>query len=203
MLERFKGEDGKRRLVEVFSDQELVQNNDDIASRLTDVAILEEFQNGKQLYVKGEPGNNFLFFILSGSFELLTQDKRIIVLDAGQAVGEFPIVDPSLTYTVTVVAREKSIIARVSEKDFLSIARDYPEIWRNMSEMLVTRLRNSSELPETVQHTDQNILNAEDITIGLLIRSLTVVQLWGIIVAIAGSLAATATVAYKMGSGVF
>ena len=132
MLERFEGKNGKRRLVEVLAEQELVQHNDIIARKLADITKVEDFQKGKQLYVQGEPGKNFLFFVLRGSIELSVQNKRVAILEPGQAVGEFPIVDPSLNYTVTVVAREQSVVARVSEEQFLSIARDYPEIWKNL-----------------------------------------------------------------------
>lgn len=201
MRERFEGKDGKRRLVEVLVEQELVQHNDNIARKLADLALVEEFQKRKQLYVQGEPGKNFLFFILSGSFDLSIGEKRTAILEAGQAVGEFPIVDPSLTYTVTVFAREQSVVARVSEEQFLSIAREYPEIWKNMAKMLVTRLRKASELPDKEQRATRKGLKPEELTIGQLISGLTVAQLWTIIVAFIGSLVATATLAYKMGSG--
>ena len=199
MLERFEGKNGKRRLVEVLAEQELVQHNDIISRKLADITKVEDFQKGKQLYVQGEPGKNFLFFVLRGSIELSVQNKRVAILEPGQAVGEFPIVDPSLNYTVTVVAREQSVVARVSEEQFLSIARDYPEIWKNMAKMLVTRLRKTSE-PQQEPSSSEAVKPGE-ITIGKLMSSLTVAQLWTIIVAIIGALAAVATVSYKMGTG--
>jgi len=200
MRERFDGKDGKRRLVGVFAEQELVKHNDAIACRLADLAELEDVPKGKQIYVKGEPGKNFLFFVLGGSFELSVQNKCIAILKPGQAVGEFPILDPSLTYTLTVIAREQSVIARLPEQQFLDIAKDYPEIWKNMAKMLVIRLGETNER-EIKNQATQRRTKPGVLTIGDLIRELTVSQLWATIVAIIGALAAVAIFAHKLGSG--
>lgn len=41
IMARFEGKDGKRRLVEVFAEQELVQHNDTIANKLAaDTALV-------------------------------------------------------------------------------------------------------------------------------------------------------------------
>ncbi|SRR5882762_3615981 len=201
MLERFEGKDGKRRLAEVFAEQALVQHNDTVARKLAEAAKIEDVQKGKQLYVQGEPGKNSLFFVLGGSLELSVEGKRVAILEPGQAVGEFPIVDPSLNYAVTVFAREQSVVARVSEEQFLSIARDHPEIWRSMAKMLVTRLRKTDESRQGPGGAE--VVKPGALTIGDLIRGLTVDQLWKIIVAIVGALAAVATVAYKIGTDVW
>ncbi len=199
MRERFEGIGGKRRLVEVFAEQELVQHNDAIACKLADLAEVEEFPKGKQIYIKGESGKNSLFFVLGGSFDLSNQERCIAILTPGQAVGEFPIVDPSLTYDVTVLAREQSLIARVSEEQFIKIMRDYPEIWKNMAKMLVTRLREVHELSSKGEASKR--INPGDLTIVDLISGLTVPQLRASIVAIIGAFVAVATVAYKIGKG--
>jgi CRP/FNR family transcriptional regulator, cyclic AMP receptor protein len=202
MRERFEGkDDGKRRRQEVFAQQEIVQHNDTIARKLNDLAQVDELQKGQQLYIQGEPGKNSLFFILSGSFDLSVQEKHISILKPGQAVGEFPILEPSLPYTVNVVAREQSVVARVSEEQFLSIATEYPEIWKNMARMLVNRLRDANELHEKDQQTAPKELRPGDLTIVQLISGLTGAELWAIIVAIIGAISAIGTVAYKIGSG--
>lgn len=202
MPERYLGEEGKERLVEVFNQQELVLHNENIARKMAKVATVEGFKENKQLYVQGEPGNNFLYFVLSGSFILYVkdQDEPVATIKSGQAVGEFPIVSPSLNYTVTVFAKERSVIARVSEKQFLLIAEDYPEIWKNMAKMLVTRLQEKNERP-CEQVTNLNKIKPGDLTIGELLSGIPVAQSCGIVVAAVGAFTAVATVAYKIGSG--
>ena len=202
MPKRYLGEEGKERLVEVFNQQELVLHNENIARKLAEVCTVESFQEKKQLYVQGEPGNTFLYFVLSGSFDLYVkdQDKPVATIKSGQAVGEFPIVSPSLNYTVSVFAKGRSVIARVSEKQFLLIAEDYPEIWKNMAKMLVTRLQEKQKRP-CEQAINLKKIKPGDLTIGELLSGIPVAQAWGIVVAAVGVLSAVATVAYKIGGG--
>ena len=55
-------------------------------------------------------------------------------------MGEIPIINPSLPYTVTAPCQERTIVAMISEKRFELIANDYPTLWRNITESLVHRL---------------------------------------------------------------
>lgn len=145
MLEHFEGSKGRHNLVEAFAKQELVDRNDTIASKLAHVAALEALDEGKSLYVAGDPGRGALFFLLHGSLDLLFQGQRVARLQPGQCVGEFPILEHSVNYTVTAVAREQSVVASVSEENFRSIASEHPELWKNMAKMLAWRLFRANE----------------------------------------------------------
>jgi predicted nucleotide-binding protein len=146
MKERFEGPRGTRRLLESLSNQELILHDNALAKELAGIVTLSEYEEGQELFVQGELGRGCLFFILSGKFDLLVNGNFVAIMSAGQAVGEFPIVDPSLSYTVTIRARENSVVAMVAEDQFLSIAEDYSNIWKNMAKMLVARLRKANEL---------------------------------------------------------
>ncbi len=190
----------KRRLVEVLAEQELVKNNMAIAQELADEASLEEVQKGKQLYVQDEPGNNVLYFILNGSIDLSIQDQHVATRKSGQCVGEFPILHPSLNYTVTAVAREQSVVASMSKGKFLSIASKHSEIWQNMARMLVTRLYDTTESKTGPTPSPSGVIRPGDLTIGQIWRALTVGQLWAIIAALFSVLAAVAGASYKLGT---
>jgi CRP-like cAMP-binding protein len=195
MIERYQGAN-RGRLVEALADQELVRHDMAIAREFADHASLQELQKGKQLYLLGEPGKNVLYFILSGSVGLLNLDKQVTTLKPGQCIGEFPILDSSLSYTVTAEAREQSVVASLPEGKFLSIAASHPEIWKNTARMLVTRLRGTSASGPGLP----SVLRPGDLTIVQVWRSLTVGQFWGVIVACCSTLATVAGVAYKLGS---
>jgi hypothetical protein len=64
MLQRFKGEEGRRRLVEVFATQELVLQNRVLAQQLAGVATLKAYKKGQEVYIEKQPGKNKLYFIL-------------------------------------------------------------------------------------------------------------------------------------------
>jgi predicted nucleotide-binding protein len=146
MLEQFSGQTGRRRLVEVLANQELVLQNRTIAQHLAKAARLKEYKTQQKVYIEGRPGNNELYLVLSGTFDLLVRNKCVREVRPGQALGEFPILNPSLRYTVTIRAREPSLLATVRERQFLSIASQCPDIWKNMAKMLVARLHATNEL---------------------------------------------------------
>jgi len=146
MLEQFKGREGKPRLAEALAKQELVLRDSALAQRLGKFAKLDEYEQGQEIYVQGEPGKNSLYFVIAGTMDLLVKGKPAAIITAGQAFGEFPILDPGLRYTVTVRAREQSVIARVAETHFRAIAEEYPAVWKNMAEMLMKRLHRTHDL---------------------------------------------------------
>lgn len=146
MLQRFKGEEGRRRLVDLLATLELVLQNRVLAEKLAEVAKLKAYKKGQEVYIEGQPGKNKLYFILSGAVDLVIKESFIRVIECGQAVGEFPIIDPSLPYTVTIRACEACIMATVLEQQSVSIGEQYPEIWKNMAKMLVARLHATRQL---------------------------------------------------------
>lgn len=151
MKERYEGREGKARLVAAFADQELVLQKRTLARRLADVAILREYDTGGELYVQGEPGKNNLYFLISGSMELSVKGRPAATIQAKQAFGEFPILDPGLCYTVTIRAKEPSVVAEVSERRFGSIAKRHRKIWKNMARMLMKRLLRTHDSIEAVK----------------------------------------------------
>jgi CRP-like cAMP-binding protein len=191
MIDAYRGVN-KGNLVKALADQELVKNDMAIAQEFADQASLQELQKGEQLYLQGQPGKNVLYFILSGSVDLTNMGQPVSTMKSGQCIGEFPILDPSLGYTVTAVARELTVVASLPEKKFRSIVANHHEIWENTARMLVTRLYRTNA-------SGPGVLRLDDLTIGQIWRSLKVSQFWGVIVACCTTLAAVAGVAYKLG----
>jgi hypothetical protein len=100
MREQFAGNEGTegyRRSVEAFGNQEIVDDDNDVARKLADEAIVEELKQKQTLYHEGEPGKKFMFSVVSGRCEVSVKGKLLAILGSGQALGEFPILDPDLT----------------------------------------------------------------------------------------------------------
>jgi len=194
MLPRFEGERGRRHLVEVLNDQRLVQHSQNIASRFADAVTVEEFEKGKQLYVRGEPGKNALLLLLSGGLSLSVESKRIATLNAGEFLGEFPVLDPSLSYTVSVDVTDKSVIASISEEQFLAIASDYPEVWKNMAKALALRLRG------VFRQTMSDGLNLGTVSIREIWENLSLSQLAALLATAITAFSSVAAAAYAMGT---
>lgn len=142
LLERFRGADGKSRLADVFGDQELVLHSKELAQRFAGAAEVKLLENGENLYIQGQAGSNFAYFLISGQLNVLVHGVNQTTLVPGQMIGEFPIVNRDLAHAVTICAREYAIVALVSEREFLSIAEEHPKVWMNMAKMLVRRLHD-------------------------------------------------------------
>ena len=196
MPARFEGADGKRRLIGILADQTLVQHNETIARKLADRVNIEEFPESKQLYIRGEPGKNVLFLILSGRIDLSIKDRPVATLKPGQFVGEFPILHSSFDYTVAVTARDRCIVASLSEAQLLSLANEYPEIWRNMAKALAARLRTAN----TDSRSTATKVPSE-LTVAELLGGLKPVQLWSLLAALATLVAGAFTLGGTLFSG--
>jgi CRP-like cAMP-binding protein len=138
LLARFEG----WRLEKAFANQELASGDKMIAKELAERSNVEELKKGKNLYFEKEPGMNSLFFALSGSIRLSARRKHIYDVKPNEVLGEFPILVTEQDYTVSPRALDTSVVARVSEDQFRSIAKAHPELWENMARMLAKRLRD-------------------------------------------------------------
>lgn len=87
-----------------------------------------------------------MFFLLSGKLGVLVNENCVRILSAGEMVGEFPILEPGLAHAVTMRAVEDSLLAVVSERALLAIARKRPKVCNNMARMLVRRLYHTTRI---------------------------------------------------------
>ena len=140
LLTQFTGSEGHKNLVRVIADARLVQHNSNVAEQLAKVAKLQEYKTNKIVYSAGQPSKGNLYLIVCGKFDLII-GNTVLEMTTGETLGEFPAIDPSMTYTVTVRAHEPSVMAVISKNALFSIADKYPEVWRNMAKLLVSRLR--------------------------------------------------------------
>ena len=193
------------RLLENFLEQELVARDRVVAEKLVELTkdqIIELSKNG-QLYTTGDTRGLNLYFILSGSVELQNDEgEKIATLQAGQAVGEFPIIEARMpSYTVTVVAREPSLMARLSKEQFDWIANKHPEvIWKNMATQLVSRLKRTTDEFSQLQKQKEPELRPPE-NIRELFECLKPGELWSAVSAVVAAFTGAIVLAYKFGAG--
>jgi predicted nucleotide-binding protein len=140
-LQVFERPDGKAELARQLTRQ-LIVRNEEIARRMAEVGTAWEYDPGQTIYEKGEPGDN-LCCLLSGAVDVLIEGQVAGAILENEAFGEFPVVKLGSRYTVTTRAREHSTVALIPATQFRAIAREYPEVWINMIETLINRLRNT------------------------------------------------------------
>ncbi len=139
MIEKLKGEQGRRLRVELLKRQRMVAGNEQLAERLADIAVPMELQAGDTIIEQDAEDNN-LYFILHGACDIIINHKKIRSRVAGDSVGEMAAVEPLQKRSATVRATESTVVAKLTEPQLTEVAKDFPDIWRTMAQVLSKRL---------------------------------------------------------------
>ena len=145
MKNRFEGEEGGRRLAMALQAQKICMGDQTIGAELVNVVGLQELQSSQILITEGASDND-LYFIVAGSFSILVKGIKVATRSVSDCVGEMAAVNPALPRSATVVANETSVVAKISEKDFVRIADAHPTLWRNIAAELASRLLQRNTL---------------------------------------------------------
>lgn len=143
MLERYFREN-RRLLAHAISDQKIVRGDIQVAKELASLAELREISPPDEL-IQEEGSDNDIYFIVSGKLEVSVHDRHIGFRKAGNHVGEMALIDPGARRSASVVPVTRSIVARVSERDFTRIANGHPYLWRRVATGLSEFLRDRNE----------------------------------------------------------
>jgi CRP/FNR family cyclic AMP-dependent transcriptional regulator len=174
MIERFESEDGKRLLAGAFADQGIVNGDRTVSDELLKVSQLVELEAG-EILITQEAEDNDVFFVISGSLTVEANGRPIATRKAGTHVGEMALIDRKARRSATVVAAEKTVVAKVTEPDFCRLAGTNPELWRRIAVELCDRLRDRNrqirrpnELPNVfICSSSENLAYAKGIQLGL------------------------------------
>jgi len=174
MIERFQGDDGKRRLRDALLNQVLVNGEQSIAEQLIEVATLSEVPT-EEVLISQDGEDADLFFIISGKMRIEANATSVAVRHSGTHVGEMALIDCKARRSASVIAEETTVVAKVTESDFTRIADGSPVLWRRIAVELCDRLRNRNGMirrPNEVPHvficsSSENLHIAEQIQLGL------------------------------------
>ena len=140
MIKRFQGEEGRRRLIQILKEQRIINGNEKIANAIAVSGKLIDLNAG-DAYIEQEGTDNSMFFIISGSSEVIINGRQVAIRDSGTHVGEMALIDYSATRSATVRTQNNSILLELSEENFTPLANQYPEMWRFLASELANRLR--------------------------------------------------------------
>ena len=145
MKERFESEDGKRRLLEALQTQKLALGDAKIAAAFVEGAELIEVKPGETIITEDANAND-IYFIIVGSFAIIAKGHEIATRSVNDSVGEMSAIEPSLVRSATVVARETSVVMKVTEPHFARVANRFPKLWRSIAKELAKRLNQRNQL---------------------------------------------------------
>src|SRR3989442_5255728 len=102
MLDRFDGEEGKRRLTDLLSRQIVVASAAPIAEALAAVVTVHAIPDRGVLIQQGGIDTD-LYFVLAGRLSVQVSGREVAVRAAGTHVGEMALIDPSAKRSASVV----------------------------------------------------------------------------------------------------
>lgn len=130
-------------LSDLLKKQNLVSNNDPLATALAGKISVEDVSKGTVVMEEDAPGDDMLF-ILSGQFSVLVEGTKLSELTGGNHVGEMAVVDAENTRSASIVADVDSSVGRLNRNDFTAIANEFPELWKGLAVELASRLRQTN-----------------------------------------------------------
>ena len=149
MLERFRGRDGDRFVVDALRDQAVVGEDARLAETIREHAEILGFAPGAAIIEESAPDND-IYFILAGEVSIRVGGTEIAVRRAGQHIGEMAVVDPGQPRSASAVADGEVVAARVDASTFTDLAEANPRLWRNIARGLAERLRQRNRFVRSV-----------------------------------------------------
>jgi predicted nucleotide-binding protein len=144
LLTRFDGEMGRVKLAEVIREQFIVLGQPALATEFAASAILRELRESEVLIYQ-DANDDDLYLILSGSFDILVNKRKTAIRSAGMHVGEMAAIDATSRRSSTVVAREKSLVAKIPLRTFESISKSHVHVWQRIAVELSRRLKERNQ----------------------------------------------------------
>ena len=137
MIRRFQERD---RLVEALQRQQITRHDQTLSAKLASVSTLLMFEPNEAIITQGATDND-LFLILAGRVSIHVNGRELAIRHADQHVGEMATIDISARRSATVTAVEQTVVAKIREPDFTTIADEHPSLWRQLALELGNRLR--------------------------------------------------------------
>lgn len=139
MIDRFQGEDGGRRLANELKRQGMVEGSAELAAEIVERAELRSVEPG-EILIEQNGDDNDVHLIVAGLCDVVVNGRPIAARGAGDHVGEMAAIQPAQPRSATVVAREETVVATLSEADFSYLAGRYPQMYRAIAQELARRL---------------------------------------------------------------
>lgn len=139
MLQRFTGESGRRLRVQALLSQKLIAGKLELAEKLSDSAKFFELSKGQTL-IEQNAAENDVYMIITGSFDVLINGRKIARRFPNDHVGEMAAIELTQQRSASVIASEQSVVAQISEAEFSALGSQFPEIYLAVARELSRRL---------------------------------------------------------------
>ena len=143
IVDRFADRDD---LIEALRGQKIVANDISVAAALADSGKLVSFAPGEEIVRQGASDND-CYFVLAGSVDMKINGEILPYgRGANDVVGEFSAINPQMTRSATLIAREEMAALQCSAKQLKEALRDKAEVWRLLAIELTKKVEQRNQL---------------------------------------------------------
>lgn len=144
MIDRFTGPGAQSRLIEAIGSNQIIGGDTVLTGKIVAKLSIAEVAKYKDLIVQRDSDNE-LFFILSGSVEILVNGRVVATRSAGDHVGEMALLDVTAVRSASVRATEDCVVGVIDQASFSAIAEEHPGLWRRMAIALSKRIMQRNQ----------------------------------------------------------
>lgn len=140
MIEKFRGETNRRKLLDALRRQPLVEGDEGLAEKLCDVLELLEYQPGDRIIEQGADDDD-LYLIIAGRVSVEVNGHTIDSMKADSFFGEMSLIEPHECRSASIFAVEQTVVAKITEPVFTKLADDFSILWRRIARCEAGRVR--------------------------------------------------------------
>lgn len=130
----------KSALADALRKQKIVADNADLAEAIAHAGEMAEVPARATLVHQGGEDDE-VYLIIAGSFNVTVNGKTIARRTATDHIGEMAALLPLQRRAASVVAREDSVVVRLSNTQINEIGSQFPQVWRFFALELAHRLQ--------------------------------------------------------------
>lgn len=143
--------EGRRTLITALGEQAICRGVlPAAATRLFELVELSEYNPG-EVIIEQNHASTDVHLILSGLAEVIIDKRSINLRKPGEHIGEMSAIEPAAPRCACVSAQRVTVTARISSRNLLDLADEYPRIWHNLAKTLAARLRERPVRPRNEQ----------------------------------------------------
>ena len=138
-IQRFEGTANEARLLESVMRQQIVDGDHELAQAIIDAGELVS-ADAKEPIIKQDDWDDDIYLILAGSFDIMINGQHKGVREPGTHVGERAQLQGNQKRTASVIAREPSVVLKLSYEAMSRVKEAYPKVWEAIAKVLDERL---------------------------------------------------------------
>lgn len=140
MIEKFRGEANRRKLLDALRRQVIVEGDEVLAEKLCGALELLEYQSGDRIIEQGADDDD-LYLIIAGKVSVNVNGQTIDSMKAGDLFGEMSLIEPRERRSASIFAVEQTVAAKITEPTFTELADEFSVLWRRIARCEADRVR--------------------------------------------------------------